>query len=62
MVNLTGLQPGPSAAESVLASGVSKAALAEDGFSCARGPGGAQSGSWPCGPISYLRQWRTHRR
>ena len=33
MVHLTGLQPGTSAAESVLASGVSKAALAEDGFS-----------------------------
>ena len=32
MVNLTGLQPGPSPADSVLASEVSKAALAEDGF------------------------------
>ena len=32
MVNLTGLQPGPSPASSVLASELSKAALAEDGF------------------------------
>ena len=32
MVNLTGLQPGPSPVDSVLASEVSKAALAEDGF------------------------------
>ena len=32
MVNLTGLQPGPSPADSVLAAEVSKAALAEDGF------------------------------
>jgi hypothetical protein len=32
MVNLTGLQRGPSAVDSILTSQVSKAALAEDGF------------------------------
>jgi len=39
MVNLTGLQPGPSPVDSVLAAEVSKAALAEDGFTVHAGLG-----------------------
>lgn len=39
MVHLTGLQPGPSTDESVLASNVSQAALAEDGFTVHAGLG-----------------------
>jgi creatinine amidohydrolase len=39
MVNLTGLQPGPSSVDSVMATEVSKAALAEDGFTVHAGLG-----------------------
>jgi hypothetical protein len=39
MVNLTGLQPGPSAVDSIMAAEVSKAALAEDGFAVHAGLG-----------------------
>jgi hypothetical protein len=39
MVNLTGLQPGPSSVDSVMATEVSKAALAENGFTVHAGLG-----------------------
>ena len=39
MVNLTGLQPGPSPVDAVLAAEVSKAALVEDGFTVHAGLG-----------------------
>jgi creatinine amidohydrolase/Fe(II)-dependent formamide hydrolase-like protein len=43
MVNLTGLQPGPSPVDAVLAAEVSKAALAEDGFTLVRHAGLAET-------------------